>query len=164
LRVHRASVFAHIVRAYGGLAIKQFARGGLAPWQIRRAYEFIDANLASDPSISDVAEQCGLSSGYFSRAFKRESGFSPHRWLVKRRVERAKELLRGSDLLLAEIAQVCGFVDQVILLAFFRGARGAVRGAGGVLLRRQHDQICRCWDYSPSLAPSQGNSARPLAF
>jgi AraC family transcriptional regulator len=104
--------FAYIVRVYGGLPIKRFARGGLAPWQLRRAYEFIDGNLGGDPSISEVADQCGLSSSYFSRAFKRETGFSPHQWLTKRRVERAKALLREPDLQLAEIAQLCGFVDQ----------------------------------------------------
>ena len=104
--------FAHIVPVYGGLPIKESARGGLAPWQLRRAYEFIDDNLGADPSISEVAEQCGLSSSYFSRVFKRASGFSPHRWLTKRRIERAKELLDDPDLKLTEIAQTCGFVDQ----------------------------------------------------
>jgi AraC family transcriptional regulator len=104
--------FAYIVRAYGGLAIRQFSRGGLAPWQLRRAYEFIDANLGADPSISDVAEQCGLSGSYFSRAFKRETGFSPHRWPMKRRVDHAKQLLQEPGLQLVEIAQICGFVDQ----------------------------------------------------
>jgi AraC family transcriptional regulator len=105
--------FAHIVRAYGSVPAEgRNTRGGLAPWQLRRAYEFIDANLGADPSISEVADQCGLSSSYFSRAFKRETGFSPHQWLIKRRVERAKELLREPDLRLAEIAQICGFADQ----------------------------------------------------
>lgn len=104
--------FAHIVPLYGGLPIKEYPRGGLAPWQLRRAYEFIDDNLDADPSISEVARQCGLSSGYFSRAFKRASGFSTHRWLTKRRMERAKELLPEQDLQLATIAQMCGFVDQ----------------------------------------------------
>jgi AraC family transcriptional regulator len=104
--------FAHIVPVYGGLPTKESARGGLAPWQLRRAYEFIDDNLGADPSISEVAEQCGLSSSYFSRAFKRASGFSPHRWLTKRRIERAKELLDKPNLQLTEIAQTCGFVDQ----------------------------------------------------
>jgi len=104
--------FAYIVRAYGGLAIRQFSRGGLAPRQLRRAYEFIDANLGADPSISEVAEQCGLSGSYFSRAFKRETGFSPHRWLMKRRVDRAKQLLQERSLQLVQIAQMCGFVDQ----------------------------------------------------
>lgn len=120
--------FAHIVGAYGGLAIKQFARGGLAPWQLRRAYEFIDANLGNDPSISEVADQCGLSSSYFSRAFKRESGFSPHRWLMKRRVERAKELLREPGLQLAEIAQICGFVDQSHFARVFSRSEGCSPG------------------------------------
>jgi AraC-like DNA-binding protein len=104
--------FAHIAHAYGGQPIERLAHGGLDPWQLRRAYEFIEANLAADPSISEVAEQCGLSASYFSHAFKRDSGFSPHRWLMKRRVERAKQLLREPGLQLAEIAQMCGFADQ----------------------------------------------------
>jgi AraC-like DNA-binding protein len=79
-----------------------------APWQLRRAYEFIEANLDGAPSISDVAEQCGLSRSHF----KRESGFTPHRWMMKRRLERARQLLREPDFQLAEIAQRCGFVDQ----------------------------------------------------
>jgi AraC family transcriptional regulator len=120
--------FAYIVRVYGGLPIKRFARGGLAPWQLQRAYEFIDGNLSADPSISDVADQCGLSSGYFSRAFKCETGISPHRWLMKRRVERAKELLREEDSRLAEVAQVCGFVDQSHFARVFSKIEGCSPG------------------------------------
>jgi AraC-like DNA-binding protein len=128
--------FAHIVRVYGGLPIKRFARGGLAPWQLRRAYEFIDANLGADPSISEVSDQCGLSSSYFSRAFKRESGFSPHRWLVKRRVERAKELLRDAGLKLADVAQICGFVDQSHFARVFSKSEGCSPGRWRRLHRR----------------------------
>ncbi len=51
------ALFAYIARAYGGVAIMQISRGGLAPWQLRRAHDFIDANLRADASISDVAEQ-----------------------------------------------------------------------------------------------------------
>jgi AraC family transcriptional regulator len=111
---HVAIAFhAHVLQTYGNIPVASLSvRGGLAPWQLRRAYDFIDANISNDPSISEVADQCGLSSSYFSRAFKRESGFSPHQWLMKRRVERAKELLRQPHLHLAEIAQTCGFVDQ----------------------------------------------------
>jgi AraC family transcriptional regulator len=105
--------FAHIIRAYGGAPAKdRSARGGLASWQLRRAREFINANLHGDPSISQVANECGLSSSYFARAFKQATGISPHRWLMKRRVERAKELLQDPSLGLADVAQVCGFVDQ----------------------------------------------------
>jgi AraC-like DNA-binding protein len=73
-----------------------------------------------------------LSSGYFSRAFKRESGFSPHQWLMKRRVVRAKGLLREPRLKLAEIAQICGFADQSHFTRVFRKVRIAARGTGGV--------------------------------
>ena len=120
--------FAHIVPVYGGLPIGQFPRGGLAPWQLRRAFAFIDANLDADPSISDVAAQCGLSGDYFGRAFKRATGFSPHRWLTKRRVERAKALLDEPDLPLAEIAQICGFVDQSHFTRVFFKSEGGNPG------------------------------------
>jgi AraC family transcriptional regulator len=104
--------FAHIVRAYGSVSIGRNVRGGLAPWQLRRARDFINANLAGDPSISDVASECKLSPSYFVRAFKQSTGLPPHRWLTKQRVERAKELLQDSSQELFDIAQLCGFVDQ----------------------------------------------------
>jgi AraC-like DNA-binding protein len=120
--------FAHIVVAYGGLPLTQSARGGLARWQLRRAYEFIDANLGGDLSISDVAEQCGLSAGHFSRAFKHESGLTPHRWLTKRRLERAKQLLEDPQVKLADIAQICGFVDQSHFARVFSKGEGCSPG------------------------------------
>lgn len=120
--------FAHIARTYGGVPNKQLARGGLASWQLRRAYEFIEANLDADPSISEMAAQCGLSGSYFSRAFKRESGFSPHQWLLKGRIARAKALLRRPSLRLAEIAQLCGFVDQSHFTRVFSKEEGCSPG------------------------------------
>jgi AraC family transcriptional regulator len=116
--------FAHIVHAYGGAPAEQSARGGLASWQLRRAREFINANLAGDPTISQVANECGLSSSYFARAFKHAIGISPHRWLTKRRVERAKELLQDPGLELADIAQACGFVDQSHFTRVFSRSEG----------------------------------------
>ena len=116
--------FSHIVRAYGGAPVGESARGGLASWQLRRAREFISANLAGDPSISQVANECGLSSGYFARAFKQATGISPHRWLTKRRVERAKELLQDLSFGLADIAQACGFVDQSHFTRVFSRSEG----------------------------------------
>ena len=118
----------YVVLVYGGLPIKRLARGGLAFWQLRRAYEFIDCNMAEDPSISEVADQCGLSRSYFSRAFKRETGLSPHQWLMKQRVERAKELLREPGVQLAEVAQICGFVDQSHLGRVFLRIEGCSPG------------------------------------
>ena len=104
--------FAHIVRAYGSVRVEgPNARGGLASWQLQRARDFINANLAGDPSISQVADDCGLSNSYFARAFKQATGIPPYRWLTKQRVSRAKELLQDPSRELADIAQLCGFVD-----------------------------------------------------
>ena len=116
--------FAHIVRAYGGSRPREFARGGLAPWQLQRARDFINANLAGDPSISRVANECGLSSSYFVRAFKQATGVPPYRWLTKQRVERAKELLQDPGRELADIAQLCGFVDQSHFTRVFSRSEG----------------------------------------
>jgi AraC family transcriptional regulator len=117
--------FAHIVRAYGSISADgSNARGGLAPWQLQRAREFIIANLAGDPSIAQVADECGLSASYFVRAFKQATGVPPHRWLTKRRVERAKELLQDPARELSDIAQLCGFVDQSHFTRVFSRSEG----------------------------------------
>ena len=117
--------FAHIVRAYGSVPIGgPNARGGLAAWQLQRARDFINVNLAHDPSIAEVAHECGLSSGYFARAFKRSTGVPPYQWLTKIRVERAKELLKDPRCELADIAQLCGFVDQSHFTRVFSRSEG----------------------------------------
>jgi AraC-like DNA-binding protein len=117
--------FTHIVRAYGGIPIgERNARGGLAAWQLQRARDFIDVNLERDPSIAEVAYECGLSSGYFARAFKRSTGVPPYKWLTKIRVERAKVLLKDPRCELADIAQLCGFVDQSHFTRVFSRSEG----------------------------------------
>ena len=117
--------FAHIVRAYGSVSIGgPNARGGLAAWQLQRARDFINVNLARDPSIAEIARECGLSSGYFARAFKRSTGVPPYQWLTKMRVERAKELLKDPRCELADIAQLCGFVDQSHFTRVFSRSEG----------------------------------------
>jgi AraC-like DNA-binding protein len=117
--------FTHIVRAYGSVSAgERNARGGLASWQLQRARDFINANLAGDPSISEVANVCGLSTNYFVRAFKQATGVPPYRWLTKQRVERAKELLRDPGRELADIAQLCGFVDQSHFTRVFSRSEG----------------------------------------
>src|ERR1700683_902777 len=117
--------FAHVVRAYGGVSIGgRNASGGLAAWQLQRARDFINVNLAHDPSIPEIAHECGLSSGYFARAFKRSTGVPPYKWLTKMRVERAKELLKDPRCELADIAQLCGFVDQSHFTRVFSRSEG----------------------------------------
>jgi AraC family transcriptional regulator len=107
------AVGAHLVQAYGGTKARSLpVRGGLAPWQERRAKDYLDANLDGDVSVTMLAEACGLSSTHFSRAFHRTTGTSPHQWLLRRRIDKARRLLRDPDAPLADVALNCGFANQ----------------------------------------------------
>lgn len=104
---------AHLARTYGNLRELCIpVRGGLARWQERRAYELIEANLDGELSVSTLAAECRLSVAHFSRAFRQTAGMPPHRWLMRRRIEAALELMRNPRQTLADIALATGFADQ----------------------------------------------------
>ncbi|MGH6910538.1 MAG: helix-turn-helix domain-containing protein, partial [Phenylobacterium sp.] len=116
---------AHVTDVYGDAGVLNVAGSGrLAPWQLRRALDFMMAHLDGDPTIAQLAAECGLSSGYFARAFRKTTGVAPHRWLIARRVERARDLLLSGRLELADIAAACGFVDQSHFTRVFAKAEG----------------------------------------
>ena len=120
----------HLASTYGGLRpVVRPVRGGLAPWQERRAQEVLSANLDGSVPLKDVARECRLSASHFSRAFRRTMGVAPHNWLLTRRIEVAKEKLRNTRLSLAEVALVCGFADQSHLTRVFTGMVGVSPGA-----------------------------------
>ena len=79
---------AHVISAYGGI-VEGRRRLGLAPWQLRRVGDAMEAELDADHSIGRLARECGLSSSHFARAFKTTTGLAPHQWLTRRRVARA---------------------------------------------------------------------------
>jgi AraC family transcriptional regulator len=121
---------AHVARTYGQLeTVRPPARGGLAPWQQRRAEEFLSANIDGDVGLADLAKECGLSVSYFTRAFRQATGTPPHRWLVERRVDKAKGRLRESSMQLSEIAFDCGFADQSHFTRTFTRVVGMSPGA-----------------------------------
>lgn len=104
---------AHLLATYATFAdAVEPARGGLAPWQLKRAQDRMRDALAQSLSLPSVAAACGLSPSHFARAFRCSTGVSPHAWLVRQRLARAKDLMRAQDLSLADIALACGFADQ----------------------------------------------------
>jgi AraC family transcriptional regulator len=110
----------HVAQIYGGMRpLPQVVRGGLAPWQEKRAKEILSAHLDGRVMLRDVARECGLSASHFSRAFHRTIGSAPHHWLLKHRVSVAKEKLRDHRLSLSEVALTCGFSDQSHLTRVF---------------------------------------------
>jgi len=119
----------HFVSAYGGVKMTaQPFRGGLSSMQMRRASEFLEAHLDGNIDLRQVAEACELSVSHFSRAFKQSFRMPPYRWLIERRVARARDLMTNSSLSLAEIATQCGFVDQSALNRSFKRVHGVTPG------------------------------------
>lgn len=102
--------------------------GGLSPCQLRRATEMMEAKLDGELQVADVAQSCGLSPSYFSRAFKLSTGMPPYQWILKRRIDKAKHLLRATARPLGEIALDCGFSDQSHFTRVFASAVGASPG------------------------------------
>jgi len=127
----------HVAQTYGGMRPwARPARGGLAPWQERRAREFLLANIKHGVALREVARECGLSVGYFSHAFRRTLGVAPHKWLIEQRVVLSKEKLRDDGLSLSDVATECGFSDQSHLTRAFRQTVGVSPGAWRRALQR----------------------------
>lgn len=106
-------VGAHVLRTYAGFpSLGTAKRGGLAPWQARRAAELIRDGLDRSIRLADMARECGLSVSHFTRAFRISFGMSPYRWLIERRIDQAKALLVTGSLPIADIAMRSGFSDQ----------------------------------------------------
>jgi AraC family transcriptional regulator len=117
---------AHTLGRYGAARIADARTAGLSQWQERRAKEMMSEQM--EVSLSELARECGLSVTHFARAFRHATGMSPHRWLVARRVSKAKELLERSNLTLAEVAALCGFSSQSHLNAAFKQYAGLSPG------------------------------------
>jgi AraC-like DNA-binding protein len=100
------------------------ARGGLPPAAMRRIQEYVDAHVSENVDLAVLAGIAGLSVFHFAREFKRTAGVTPHYYLLKTRVDRAKNLLSRTDLSLSEIALAAGFSDQSHFTRRFRQILG----------------------------------------
>lgn len=109
--------------------IKEGTHGGLPPASIRRVRDYIDSHLTENMTIETLATTIGLSVYHFARAFKQSTGMPPHEYILRRRVERADQMLHRSELPLSEIAAAVGFSDQSHLARHFRRHTGMTPGA-----------------------------------
>ena len=124
------AVGVHVAQAYGGMRpVSGPVPGGLAPWQERRAKELLRANLERSVPLKQVARECDLSAGHFTRAFRRTVGAAPHKWLTEQRIVLSKEKLRDDRLSLTDVASECGFCDQSHFTQHFTRIVGVSPGA-----------------------------------
>ncbi|MGV7214981.1 helix-turn-helix transcriptional regulator [Bradyrhizobium sp. UFLA05-112] len=99
-------------------------RGGIPPARLRRITDFVETHLDRPLGIEDLAGVAELSPYYFARMFKRATGETPHGFVLRRRIERAKQLLATVDIPLAEVALACGFSSQSHFTQRFRALSG----------------------------------------
>ena len=112
---------AHVTHYYFGAARLSFDKeSGLSTWQERRIREILDESLSGSISLQALADECAVSVRHFSRAFNHSFGMPPYRWILARRVERAKSLLGRPNLRMDEVAWQCGFTNQSHLTRVFK--------------------------------------------
>ena len=90
----------------------QIYRGGLGAARLRRVKELIDAKIEDDLGLDEMAGLVGLSTAHFSRMFRKSTGETPHQFVLRHRIERAKAMLRAPDARVLDVAVACGFKTQ----------------------------------------------------
>jgi AraC family transcriptional regulator len=95
-------------------------RGGLAPAKLRVVLDSIDAQLAGRPSLFELAALIGVGARYFCRAFRVSTGLSPHQYILRRRVELARDLIKNGSMSLSDVAFAAGFANHAHMTATFR--------------------------------------------
>ncbi len=103
--------------------------GALAPWRAQRVSAFIEANIEQRMTAEDAARVVNLSTSHFSRAFKRSFGQTVHGFIMRKRIERAQQLMLSTSEELSSIAVSCGLSDQSHLTRWFRRVVGETPGS-----------------------------------
>jgi len=104
---------------------------GLTRHQLRQVLDFIQANLAGDLSLAQLATVVGLSPCHFARLFSGCVGLPPHQYIIRCRVELARSLLCQRFSSLADVAVRVGFCDQSHLSRHFTRQYGLTPGEFG---------------------------------
>jgi AraC family transcriptional regulator len=118
----------HMVLNQVGMREGLRLKGGLAPHLRRQLVEFIEFNLAEPLSLGQLAGLCALSEYHFARMFRESFGLPPHQYLLARRLNHARQLLRTTRKAFGEIALECGFASASHFSNRFKQAMGATAG------------------------------------
>jgi AraC family transcriptional regulator len=102
----------------------QFSRGGLGSARLRRIKELVHAKIEDDLGLDEMAESVGLSTAHFARMFRKSTGETPHQFVLRQRLARAKAMLRAPDARVLDVAVACGFKTQQHFAQVFRDAWG----------------------------------------
>jgi len=120
------AIAAALVDAYAGQnrSVRQL-RGGLGPARLRLVKELVHAKMEDELTLGEMAQSAELSPAHFSRMFRKSTGETPHEFVLRQRVERAKEMLRQAEMRVLDVAVACGFKTQQHFARVFRRICGA---------------------------------------
>lgn len=112
------------VHLLGRFAATTPPTGGLSKLQLRRLVAYIEEHIDQDLSIERLARVAGLSASHLKTLFRRSTGLPVHRYVVQRRVERAKDLLARGELPASQVALEVGFAHQSHMASWMRRLLG----------------------------------------
>jgi AraC family transcriptional regulator len=98
----------------------QMYKGGLGSARLRTIKELVHAKIEDDLSLDEMAQSVGLSTAHFARMFRKSTGETPHQFVLRHRIERAKAMLRAPDARILDVAVACGFKTQQHFAQVFR--------------------------------------------
>jgi AraC family transcriptional regulator len=112
---------AHLLSRYcdRSSSLKEYT-GGLPKSQLKKAIDYIQEHLDQNLSLEELAAIIPISPHYFAHLFKRSTGISPHQYIVKCRIAKAKLLLKQRELPIIEVGQQVGFQSQSHFTRVFR--------------------------------------------
>jgi AraC family transcriptional regulator len=102
----------------------QMHRGGLGSARLRRIKELVDANMDDDLSLDEMAQSVELSTAHFARMFRKSTGETPHQFVLRQKIERAKAMLHDRATRVLDVAVACGFKTQQHFAQVFREVCG----------------------------------------
>jgi AraC family transcriptional regulator len=102
--------------------------GALPKWRLRRVKQYVDDHIEEALSLAELAAASGLSAMYFAAQFRAATGLRPHEYVVSQRIERAKAMLSGDKIPIAEVAFSVGFKAQAHFTTVFKRWTGETPG------------------------------------
>jgi AraC family transcriptional regulator len=103
----------------------QTYRGGLGCARLRMIKELVHAKMEDELTLCEMAQSVELTTAHFARMFRKSTGETPHQFVLRNRIERAKEMLRAAELRVLDVAVACGFKTQQHFARVFRRMCGA---------------------------------------
>jgi AraC family transcriptional regulator len=116
----------HLLGHYKSLSV---VKRDLSRIQLRQVTAYIESNIEQDLSLAALAQIAHLSASHFKTMFKRSTGFAVHEYVIRRRVERAKQLLTRSALPASQVAVEAGFSHQSHMAKAMRRVLGLTPSA-----------------------------------